>query len=562
MARTKTTARLASQAVLEERSNNKLAKLAHTIPTIQHAFKNGEYEDGRQPKTLLEMQLMSLSASIRSKDKWYEKMEDATIVDKWKQEATQQGATQELIQYVLDELKYYKSLRDGNIEISPVDGVWQADGLIPQEIKNELNNSVTQLLENVDESEKDWHPGSNNQVLDLVHPSLFCLIYGVSHVISDELVLEEMSNKNMVQRLSIVGDTVASYTVPPKEKFNYVGDEYIKSKKYQWLPSEVTVDAYGKAKFETYINNLHPVWHHQLYNPIERIFERFIPLFNRVLTDVVHPRPNRINVSAYDWYDHLQEPDGDDDEEFELFHNTRQPKQPDIPEFASPEKPHEMIDLSGRKLQVIVKLANIVLTPQNPKYNGGVWHVEGMLNEKIVASGIYYYSSENITESLLGFRDAVCEPDYEQNDNNGVRGVYGLVNDGPLSQDRGFVVTQEDRCICFPNIMQHRVSPFELVDKTKNGIRKILVFFLVDPNERILSTLHVPPQQQSWYQWNHTMEKLLPRELICSIVQYMDFPLSMEEAKKHREELMKERKYFVEQNTTNYFERPFSLCEH
>ena len=60
-----------------------------------------------------------------------------------------------------------------------------------------------------------------------------------------------------------------------------------------------------------------------------------------------------------------------------------------------------------------VKLANIELTPENPEYNGGVWHVEGMENENIVASGIYYYTSENITPSLLGFRAAVKEPDYE-----------------------------------------------------------------------------------------------------------------------------------------------------
>jgi Protein of unknown function (DUF4246) len=33
----------------------------------------------------------------------------------------------------------------------------------------------------------------------------------------------------------------------------------------------------------------------------------------------------------------------------------------------------------GRPLQVIVKLANIELTPEKPKYNGGSWHVEGKL---------------------------------------------------------------------------------------------------------------------------------------------------------------------------------------
>jgi glutathionyl-hydroquinone reductase len=32
--------------------------------------------------------------------------------------------------------------------------------------------------------------------------------------------------------------------------------------------------------------------------------------------------------------------------------------------------------LRGRTIQCIVKLANIHLTPDNPKYKGGSWHVE------------------------------------------------------------------------------------------------------------------------------------------------------------------------------------------
>lgn len=57
----------------------------------------------------------------------------------------------------------------------------------------------------------------------------------------------------------------------------------------------------------------------------------------------------------------------------------------------------------GRPLQVIVKLANIELTPENSWYEGGTWHVEGMANENIVATGIYYYDTENITDSRFKF---------------------------------------------------------------------------------------------------------------------------------------------------------------
>ena len=35
------------------------------------------------------------------------------------------------------------------------------------------------------------------------------------------------------------------------------------------------------------------------------------------------------------------------------------------------------VPLNGKTIQCILKLANIVLTPENPEYPGGKWHVEG-----------------------------------------------------------------------------------------------------------------------------------------------------------------------------------------
>jgi hypothetical protein len=36
-------------------------------------------------------------------------------------------------------------------------------------------------------------------------------------------------------------------------------------------------------------------------------------------------------------------------------------------------------DYGHRGLQIVVKLANIELTPEKPMYEGGTWHVEGQL---------------------------------------------------------------------------------------------------------------------------------------------------------------------------------------
>ena len=66
-------------------------------------------------------------------------------------------------------------------------------------------------------------------------------------------------------------------------------------------------------------------------------------------------------------------------------------------------------------------------TPEKPEYPGGSWHVEGMSNESIVVSGIYYFDQENISESSLAFRTAVDQPeDYRQDDGRGCMFTWGL----------------------------------------------------------------------------------------------------------------------------------------
>jgi len=213
---------------------------------------------------------------------------------------------------------------------------------------------------------------------------------------------------------------------------------------------------------------------------------------------------------------------------------------------------------------VIVKLANIELTPENPTYKGGAWHVEGMANEEIVATGIYYYHSENVTETRLNFRIQVWEPDLELG-HVGYRILYGLSSEEGLNQHLDGIVTKQDRCIAFPNIYQHQVQPFELVDKTKPGKRQILVFFLVDPRYPILSTTQVPPQQLSWAISAGLMDEVnrkLPPELVALVSTYMDWPMSLKGAKQHREKLMAERGRFAQKVNRQIFERSFSLCEH
>jgi hypothetical protein len=60
----------------------------------------------------------------------------------------------------------------------------------------------------------------------------------------------------------------------------------------------------------------------------------------------------------------------------------------------------------------------------------------------------------------------------------------------------------------------------------------------------------------------HFRDAEMPSDVLEHILSFVDGPMRRGEAEEHRQELMKERKFFVNQKTTELFERPFSLCEH
>ncbi|CRL02270.1 CLUMA_CG015460, isoform A [Clunio marinus] len=581
------------------------------------------YKDHRA-RCLLELRMLNMSQQIRSKPDWHKKMLKSEITSKWRKEAEAQELKVDAIDYVLEEVKYYATLKDGSIEPGPVDGSWQADNLVDETLSREFKKLVSKTLENIPEEEIDYHPGSDQQVIDLVHPSLYCYVEDMSILINkdyiDPSVLPSIENPTKKVR------TRRYLARNPDEG------------KYRWMPADISIKN-DTVSFDSYINNLHPIKNKKLYDLIGKIFIRFLPMFNRSLTDIANPRGIRIDIQDWSWYTE-EEFDGDDEsdkeEEYEEWINNRTILPVPVPKFEVPKAPEKIFDLKGEDLQIIVKLSYIKLTPEKPKYPGGSWHVEGideerivatgiyyyeifirflpMFNrsltdianprgiiidvkqgswynqeeefdygddesekeeeyqewinnqkpkypggswhvegideEKIVATGIYYYEVDNITESKLSFRVSIEEPIYEQNDDRGVEVIYGLKSDDPLNQVVGHMITKQDRCVVFPNIYQHIVTPFELVDKTKPGYRKILVFFLVNPYLNVVSTYNVLPQQPGW----DDVESDAPKNKRRTFTK--------KQAEENREKLMFERKYTRDEYQKDYYEREFSLCEH
>ena len=119
--------------------------------------------------------------------------------------------------------------------------VVKSDIAVSEETNEALREAV-KVLEDVTESEKDWHPGSHGLVLDLVHPSLFPLVYERSRVLKENGV-------QLQNCLDLVG---TGDTIPEADTKYYKGSEY--SAKFQWLPCDVSL-ADGEAKCVLYSNS-------------------------------------------------------------------------------------------------------------------------------------------------------------------------------------------------------------------------------------------------------------------------------------------------------------------
>lgn len=161
----------------------------------------------------------------------------------------------------------------------------------------------------------------------------------------------------------------------------------------------------------------------------------------------------------------------------------------------------------------------------------------------------YHQSRHEFLQAVFGFGDDV---DGDGGDNT--------------TQEIGGVLCKEGRLLTFPNTIQHRVSSFSLDNQSKPGHRKILALFLVDPHRRVISSANVPPQSVEWGLERHGLVNRFlsrfPAELQKIIEQGLESSMTMEEAKKLRLELMKERGFSSATANKEFEGQDFCLCEH
>ncbi|KLT40052.1 hypothetical protein CC85DRAFT_278473 [Cutaneotrichosporon oleaginosum] len=569
--------------------------------------------------TVRERAMLMFINSVTDKPEWARKVHDETIVAKWKAELADMvakagntrvseggsllvnGFSDAMFEYCLLELRDKAtadeaSARDGTGGITMVldtaAAVFKADGRVPEDVRASLLDAVKPL----EAQEPDWHPGSDGKVLDLVHPSLWPLVYGTTTQLDSEMGMDEA--------ISLIGSgEVVPVPTAASLGLGKPSRRRMWSKRFQWLPCEISFgpDGKGQAQVTSYINNAHPAEHAALYPVVARVIDAALPMLqaaydceaafarkriicnesNRKCTvpELCKTSCNGRNIPKEEIPEGIDE---DDDNMYEIesewfyrVHPVAQPEPQAYGTLPAPPRvtlpPEDWPLPADKRLQVIVKLANIHLTPEKPRYDGGSWHFEGQANEHIVGTALYYYDVENVTESRLAFR-TVCDAEdyneggfeYEQGDHEPFDILYG-VNPSGWSESKvqmlGDVATTEGRLLVFPNVLQHQVQPFELVDKTRPGHRKILALFLVDPAVRVPSTATVPPQQKEWREAS-VLDERLPPELSQMIFDNLTVPYGLDKAKALREELIEERKA-VDKNVDEIMsEETWCFCEH
>lgn len=622
-------------------------------------FRYGVSDAGFDRMTVREVSMLRLMEALTDKPNWSMKVFDESVTEKWGKEALDMPwITEEMWSWCLRELQDKARAYEATKLTTVLDmgsRCVKADDLVPAHLQDALKSAVQPLLTH---SPKDWHPGSDEKVLNLVHPSLYPVVYGKSRVLQHRQItlddsLAPHDNCSILGALHLLdGDETAILGERPcwlQEA--RATDDRLWSAKFQWLPCDVsfTDETDFSVKIESYINNLHPQRHRPLYPIIESFISLSIPAWNEVLIDSDLGRtPIRIrstgaitdpdeapelgtfqidgpademsdaDIARVDEYLALpDDPDNErffeEDEEFDelddedydakldwkwkrirktihpepgihpssSYDDWKDGRVPKVVRFQEAmgggDKTMQFVykDIDIRKsfhhtgLQVIVKLASIELTPDKPSYDGGNWHLEGMLNERIVATSIYYYDVENITESRIRFRqEAELDPvnmAYPQHDHVPLCQLFGtdsLTNE-PAIQEIGSIATPHGRLLAFPNTLQHKVEPFSLVDPTKSGHRRFLVLWLVDPHYRILSTGNVPPQQHEWWaeKAREAVKGKVAGEIQAMIEDLLkDGTMTLEEAKEYRLELMAERTSFADGVQANF--REYNFCEH
>ena len=161
-----------------------------------------------------------------------------------------------MAEHTMDELRLKAVICEGRGPTLVYDaGVVKSDCAVPEDLRTSLVLAV-QSLEDVSETQKDWHPGSDDKVLDLVHPSLFPLVWGRSRILTDSVAnLEDFVAKcgeGSIRPEGLSVEPPAGLEGSQHQDQIPIGIEKAErgmySRQFQWLPCDVQLTPAGSAR--------------------------------------------------------------------------------------------------------------------------------------------------------------------------------------------------------------------------------------------------------------------------------------------------------------------------
>jgi len=345
-------------------------------------------------------------------------------------------------------------LKDAIFASQQPEGVAYSDSAVSGRLWSDLRDAVNSIAEG---EPVDLHPGSESRVRDLVHPSLYPYVEGQS---------------------TSTAPAARSDSDPVRDRF---GRPFERSR-FQWLPTPFSVQADGTVTIDSYINNLDESKYPEAYVGLARLLEAALPLFASVL--------GYLDETKF-WVEGVEEWSSGVGLSSQEIAEKWLPERKRTKRFVSDRA------LAGRTLQVIPKIVEYRLT--RGERHEGVWHVEGMSHEHIVATCVYVLERD---DSLVG-GDLQFRRMYTAEEADVLTMGLGQAHLSEALQrvldeegaPLGTVPMPEGRLIVFPNSHIHRLTELTLAPSAEEGKRRIIVFWLVDPDVAIHSTVDVAPQQ-------------------------------------------------------------------
>jgi hypothetical protein len=328
-----------------------------------------------------------------------------------------QDITQNMANWIVDELTFKAMIYERFHCVGLYNGdSTKSDTNVPESLLQEIRSS-TQVLEMEHEELKFYHPRSFNRQRDLLAMALYPLIYGKSRILPDRLIgldeaLRFAGQGEVIPVPSDSGVTREDMAWRVRARADISVRPY--SRMFQVLPSDWQLGDDGQWHIATYINNLHPVKHRNIYGIIEKAFNCLVPQFNMTITplkDMLHSRA-RIEYHKAEYYPvpketadrapqiKPREAHSEFEERYEQWRmENYSAVQPDAGKFIpwavprclmsklpedlpSPVRIEQGVDLKrdykDRGLQVVTRLMGVDLTPDDP-YHQTEWHVEGQM---------------------------------------------------------------------------------------------------------------------------------------------------------------------------------------